>query len=151
MARLDMVLVMGSAGSADEEVGGVARMASRFQFARPAVDCSLLLQVMWIPPVDAARAATWPLPIVASSSSRKADARACFSVSNSLLRSRATLSFFEGDLVGLLRVEADGDGGDSSSSCRANRRFVLGGFLGEYWSFQSLMTAALQKASMLGR
>ena len=41
-------------------------VTSRFQFARPAVDWSLLLQTILMPPVEAARAAIRP-PVTFSS------------------------------------------------------------------------------------
>ena len=126
-------------------------IASLFQFARPAVELSFLLQMIRMPPVAAASEATSPFATVRSSSVRKLVAKLCFSLSNSLLRSTASLFFLAGLLTGLLRGEPEGETLSSSSSSTEKRRLGLGVFRGEYWSFQSLMISWLQKASRLGR
>ena len=126
------------------------RMASLFQFARPAVELSFLLQIIWMPPVEAASDDTWLFAIVSSSSLRKDTARSCFFSLKAFFCSIASLSFFAGVLKGLFRGELLGEISFSFSSSSEKRRLDRGVFFGEYWSFQSLMTSWLQKASMLG-
>lgn len=60
-------------------------IVSRRQFARPAVELRVLLQMSWTPPVEALRAAIWPAVISASSSARNDSARACLRAAKSFL------------------------------------------------------------------
>ena len=80
-------------------------------------------------------------------------ARLCFDSSNAFRRSMAFLSFFVGLLFGPLRGDSDGE--KSLSSSFTERSLFLRGDLrdlvGEYCSFQSLITSVLQNASILGR
>lgn len=137
----------------EEEEGGLGRKASRFHVARPAVEFSFLLHTNLTPPVEAASADTWPEVMVSSNSLRNSSASACFEVSKAFLRAIASLSFFAGVLVGLLVFEGEVDGetlfSDSSLSGKSCRR--TGDLRGEYVSFQSLISEALQKASREGR
>lgn len=130
----------------EEAVVGPGRRASRRQVARPAVEVSFLDQTSFTPPVEAARAATWPPATASSTSLRNASARACLEASKAFCCAIAALSFFAGDLLGLL-----GAGTLSSSSGTGNNCRRMGDLEGEYVSFQSLMSEALQKASRLGR
>lgn len=125
--------------------GFLDRNVSRFQFARPAVDWSFLLQISLMPPADSAIEAIRPAVTFWSRSWRKEDARVCFVVSKAL---RRDLSALEGLLGGDLRGEIDGE--TEVSSDRGKSLRGEDSFLGEYWSFQSLTTSALQKASILG-
>ena len=127
-------------------------MTSRLQFARPAVDESLLLQITRIPPVASAIDATCPLVIVRSISARNAMASSCFLSSNSLRCSIIFLSVFAQLLNGLLWGNSGCDG-CSSSSTEGSRilREDSTIFLGEYCSFHSLRISWLQNASILGR
>lgn len=77
----------------------------------------------------------------------------CFCELKALRRATAALSGFVGLLIGLLRGELHGEASPSLSSGDMTRfrRAVAGVLRGEYWSFQSLMTSWLQKASILGR
>ena len=128
------------------------RIASRRQFARPAVEESFLDHLIWMPPVDEDSWATWPFVRAWSTSARKERARSCFLSLKALRWAMAVLSFLAGLLDGLLRGETIGEISSSlsSGSTWRCRRIDFGVFRGEYWSFQSLMTSWLQNASMLG-
>ena len=80
-------------------------------------------------------------------------AKACFFSLNAFSRSAARLSFLAGLLLELLRGDSEGESSLSSSSTEYSRNLLgdFSVFLGEYCSFQSLMTSELQKASILGR
>ena len=77
----------------------------------------------------------------------------CFCELKALRRAIAALSGFVGLFVGLFRGELHGEASPSLSSgdMKRFRRLVAGVLRGEYWSFQSLITSWLQKASILGR
>jgi hypothetical protein len=156
----------------EEDVDGCfLRITSRFQFARPAVEFNLLDQIILTPPVEADRARTWPFAITSSISLRKDCARSCFWASKYFFAARAAflpsfcflslisltglldglLGGFRGDVVG----EFESEGLEELLS-ESRRRWRLlrrppGVFLGEYWSFQSLITSWDQNVSMLGR
>lgn len=127
--------------------------ASLLQLALPAVEESFLLQMILIPPVDSAIAPTWPSPMVKSTSATNEAASCSFCSSNALRGSVDFLSLLAELLLELLQGDSVGD--DSSPSSSTERRRILRrdfkAFFGEYCSFQSLITSALQKASMLGR
>lgn len=127
--------------------------ASLLQLALPAVEESFLLQMILIPPVDCAIAPTWPSPIARSTSATNKAASCAFCSSNAFRRSVSFLSLLAGLLLELLRADFEGDNSSLSSSteCKRVLRGDFKAFLGEYCSFQSLITFALQKASMLGR
>lgn len=99
---------------------GLERRASRFQFARPAVEFSFLLQMIWMPPADSAMAVTRPSATLVSSSWRKAVANWCFWSSKALRRAMAALSLllglFNGLLSGLFLGDAEGERSVPSSS-----------------------------------
>src|ERR1700710_899478 len=119
------------------------RSVSRFQFARPAVVESFLLQIIFTPPVEAERLEISPLVIVESSSWRKDSASSCLRCVKAFLASFARRSCF----VGLFF-------GDSESEVfLVNRGFggCFGVFRGENSSFQSFITSWDQKLSILGR
>src|SRR6187402_2025533 len=78
-------------------------MVSRFQFARPAVVFSFLLQIIFTPPVEAANLEISPLVILASSSERKDSARECLDCEKAFLASRATRSGLTGLFLGDVR------------------------------------------------
>ncbi|KAL9626991.1 MAG: hypothetical protein Q9164_007736, partial [Protoblastenia rupestris] len=122
-------------------------------FARPAVVVSFLDQWRLIPPVGAARALTRALVRVLSTRARKVMASECLVWLKALSCSVAALSLFVGDFDELLRGEVEDEKASPSPSTMDSRlRCVnLGGFFGECWSFQSLMTSWLQNASMPGR
>ena len=61
------------------------RMISRFQLARPAVELSLLDQMILMPPVAVVKLDIFPNAMRSSSSLRKFSAMPCFEVSNSFL------------------------------------------------------------------
>lgn len=117
-------------------------MVSRFQFARPAVVLSFLLQMIFTPPVEAESLAISPLVILVSSSARKDSASACFDCENAFLASFAIRSCFTGLFLG-----------DPSGTVFSAKDLGLGNrvFWGEYSSFQSLTTSCCQKPSILGR
>lgn len=124
-------------------------IVSRFQFARPAVVLSFLDQMIFMPPVEAASKETWLFVMVASSSARKEVARACFFSEKAFFASftkRPCLTRLF--LVGEKRRTPSET---SLSSSGSNFDLGFGVFLGEYSSFQSLMTSCSQKLSMLGR
>lgn len=111
------------------------RRVSLLHFARPAVERSLLLHTIRIPPAEAANAAIWPLVIFSSTSFRKEVARSYFFSLNNFRRWISSLSLFTGVLIGDLRGDADGEGSDSPSSSMETillKRSVCGVFLGEY-------------------
>lgn len=128
----------GSEGFVDFE-----RMVSRFQFARPAVVLSFLLQSILTPPVEAASSAIFPSVIFSSSSLRKDSVRSCLVWEKVFLASLVRRSGFMGDFRGEKRTFP-------STSVRG-LRVGLGVFRGEYSSFQSLTTSWDQNASELCR
>ena len=65
-----VVVTIGLVGSFEGRV--VVLVVSRRQFARPAVELRVLLQMSWTPPVEALREAMLPDVIFWSSSVRKA-------------------------------------------------------------------------------
>lgn len=102
------------------------------QFARPAVELSVLLQMKRTPPVDSASSLIWPPVTFSSNSAKKSSHILCFCVSKSLLACISDRL----RLVGLddFRGEVVGESEESSSS-RGRKRFFLGetsGFCGEY-------------------
>ena len=117
--------------------------ASLLQFARPAVEFNFLLQMMWIPPAEDANAETLPSFMV-SSSSLKNDSASSFLFSLKAFRcSAARLSVFD-PLLGLFRGDSEGEYPASSSLLTENKLgllVVIGVLIGEYSSFQSLMTS----------
>ena len=122
------------------------RIVSRFQFARPAVVFSFLLQISFTPPVEAASLEIWPVVITVSSSIRKLSANRCLRSANSFFAFLAIRSCFTGLFFGekrspseiVLFFENEDFGGG------------LGVLRGEYSSFQSLTTSWLQKSSTAG-
>lgn len=88
--------------------------------------------------------------MVWSSSDRKLSANWILRALKSLIAAISALVRFVGLWSGLLG-EAVSDEGSSGFGCNRSFRGDLSGFCGEYWSFQSLMASAVQKASRLGR
>ena len=85
------------------------RIASRRQFARPAVEESFLDQMILIPSVDSASEDTLPPLIIRSTSARKAVAISPFCLSNNLRLSVAALSLLVALLSGLLHRATEGE------------------------------------------
>ena len=141
------------AGSGSEGEGG-ARVVSRRQFARPAVELRVLLQISWTPPVEALRSAIWPDVMAESSSRRKEAARACLRVAKVFF-----WAWRSERLVGLLLLLwgflGEDDVGDVLSDFGSGMKgFFLGDLMvlrGECLSFQSFTWLGLQKASRLWR
>lgn len=125
-----------------------ARIVSRFQFARPAVVSSLLDHSIFTPPVVAARVPIWLFVIFESNSARKAEARACLLSSNNFFVSLAAL---DSCFVGLAILLGEVSRWEKLESGGWSFGFVKSSFRGEYSSFQSLITSACQKLSILGR
>lgn len=121
-------------------------MVSRLQFARPAVVCSFLDQIIWTPPVEAESCAIRPDVILESSSARKSEAMVCLAAAKAFLESLSMRGAFAG--IGFLKREVPPDiEGGWSLGLEIGWRV----FMGEYWSFQSLTRSCDQKLSMLGR
>ena len=140
-------------GSAEGEAGRVVVLVvSRRQFARPAVELRVLLQISWTPPVEALRAAIWPEVMAESSSRRKAEARACLRVAKSFLVWRSERERLVGLLLWGFLGEDVGDVLSDLLASSGRKGFFLGDLMvlrGECLSFQSFTWLGLQKASRL--
>ena len=145
-----VVVTIGLVGSFEGRE--VVLVVSRRQFARPAVELRVLLQISWTPPVEALREAICPEVIFWSSSVRKASARACLRAAKSFAAWRSARV----RLVGLEVWDFLGeDVGDVLSDLASGRKgFFLGDLIvlrGECLSFQSFTWLGLQKPSRLCR
>ena len=107
------------------------RIVSRFQFARPAVVESFLLQIILTPPVGAEREEILLAVMVVSSSWRKDSASSCLRAVKTFLASLARRSNFVGLFLGEIVVFV----------VKSDLSDELGVFLGENSSFQSLITS----------
>lgn len=126
-------------------------VVSRRQFARPAVELRVLLQMRRTPPVVALRFWIWPTVMVWSSSARKDSARACLRAEKAFFACASCEAWvrFVGLWVDFLGEEV-GDVGSLEGSWR--KGFFLGDlmvFWGECLSFQALTSLGLQKPSRL--
>ncbi len=159
--------------------GSRMRSVSRRQVARPAVVLSVLDQMSFMPPVEAAAAEIWPEQSVSSSSMRKDSARECLRAAKSFLCARRVLvvsasvsrGFLTGDLFLLVVVGAFffglvGGVVYASSSLLSSRpipsiiftmssrhfcfRGLTGGWLGAWVSVHSFTASGFQYASRLG-
>jgi hypothetical protein len=111
------------------------------QLARPAVELSVLFQIILTPPVSFVSSAICPAVISRSSSARNDVASASLVDSNSFLAARAALHCF----VGLLR---EGVGLEDLFALSSSLFFGdTRGFCGEYVSFHSLTMAWDQNSS----